>query len=129
MSYWAMLGCALAGLGIVFLVVPLALGAAPLRKRLERGQDLHHTHQKVTPRLGGLALAVAFIGVEALIAVCWPRQWAQTPGQAVVAVSSLAMFGLGFWDDLKPLGAKWKLLGQVVIALSLYFLGVGIEHF
>src|SRR5208283_445655 len=30
---------------------------------------------------------------------------------------------------LKPLGAKWKLLGQVVIALSLYFLGVGIEHF
>jgi UDP-GlcNAc:undecaprenyl-phosphate GlcNAc-1-phosphate transferase len=129
MSYWAMLGCALAGLGIVFLVVPLALGAVPLRKRLERGQDLHHTHQKATPRLGGLALAVAFIGVEALIAVRWPRQWAQTPGQAVVAVSSLAMFGLGFWDDLKPLGAKWKLLGQVVIALSLYFLGVGIEHF
>ena len=66
MSYWAMLGCALVGLGIVFLVVPLALRAAPLRKRLERGQDLHHTHQKPTPRLGGLALAIAFIGVEAI---------------------------------------------------------------
>ena len=129
MSYWAMLGCALVGLGIVFLVVPLALRAAPLRKRLQRGQDLHHTHQKPTPRLGGLALAIAFIGVEVFIAVCWPEQRTQTPGRAVVVLSSLAMFGLGFWDDLKPLGAKRKLLGQMVIALSVCFFGIGIQQF
>ena len=39
------------------------------------------------------------------------------------------MFGLGFWDDLKPLGAKRKLLGQILIATATYALGVGIEQF
>jgi len=124
-----MLSCAVAGLGIVFLVIPLALAAAPLRNRLQRGQDLHHTHQKPTPRLGGLALAIAFVGVEAFIAICWPAQRSRAPGRAVVLLSSLAMFGLGFWDDLRPLGAKRKLLAQIMIALSVCVFGIGIEHF
>ena len=129
MSYWAMLSCALVGLGIVFLVIPLALAVAPLKNRLQRGQDLHHTHQKPTPRLGGLVLAIAFIGVEAFIAIFWPEQRSSTPGRAVMVLSSLAMFGLGFWDDLKPVGARRKLLAQIMIALSVYVCGIGIEHF
>ncbi len=39
------------------------------------------------------------------------------------------MFGLGFWDDITPLGAKGKLLAQVVIALSVCVFGHGIGHF
>jgi UDP-GlcNAc:undecaprenyl-phosphate/decaprenyl-phosphate GlcNAc-1-phosphate transferase len=124
-----MLGCALVGLGIVFLVVPLALAELPLRNRLQRGPDPHHTHQRPTPRLGGLALAIAFIGVEAFIGVCYPGQRAGSPGRVVVFLSSLAMFGLGFWDDLKPLGAKRKFVAQIVIALSVYVFGIGIEQF
>jgi UDP-GlcNAc:undecaprenyl-phosphate GlcNAc-1-phosphate transferase len=124
-----MLGCALVGLGIVFLVVPLALAEVRLRNRLQRGPDPHHTHQKPMPRLGGLALAIAFIGVEVFIAVCWPGERARTPGRAVVLLSSLAMFGLGFWDDFKPLGARRKFLAQIVIALSVCVFGIGIEHF
>ena len=121
--------CALLGLGIVLLAVPLALAATPLRNRLQRGQDLHHTHNRPTPRLGGLALVIAFIGVEVFIAVCCPEQRSRMAGHMVVVLSSLAMFGLGFWDDLKPLGAKRKLVAQIVIALSVYVFGVGIEHF
>ena len=129
MSYWAMFGCPLLGLGIVLLVVPLTLAAAPLRNRLQRGRDLHHTHQKLTPRLGGLALAIAFIGIEVFIIVCCPEQRSRMPGHTVLVLSSLAMFGLGFWDDLQPLGAKRKLVAQIVIALSVYVFGIGIEHF
>jgi len=129
MTWWAMLSCGLVGLGTVLLVVPLALAEGRLRNRLQRGPDPHHTHQKPTPRLGGVALAVAFIGIEAFIAVCYPGQRARWPGDAVVLLSSLAMFGLGFWDDLKPLGAKRKLVGQILIALSVYALGIGIEKF
>jgi UDP-GlcNAc:undecaprenyl-phosphate GlcNAc-1-phosphate transferase len=39
------------------------------------------------------------------------------------------MFAVGFWDDLKPLGAKRKLLAQILIALSVYYFGVGIQSF
>ena len=123
-----MLSCALVGLGIVFLVVPLALAAPTLRNQFHRGQDLHHTHKKPIPRLGGLVLAMAFIGIEAFIAICWPERRSQAPGRAVVLLSSLAMFGLGFWDDLKPLGAKRKLLAQIMIALSVCVFGIGIEQ-
>jgi UDP-GlcNAc:undecaprenyl-phosphate GlcNAc-1-phosphate transferase len=129
MNYWAMFGCALVGLGIVLAVVPLALRIGPLRNRLLRGQDLHHTHQKPTPRLGGLALAIAFVGIEIFISVCCPERPSPVASRAVVVLSSLAMFGLGFWDDLRPLGAKRKLMAQILIALSVYFLGIGIEHF
>jgi UDP-GlcNAc:undecaprenyl-phosphate/decaprenyl-phosphate GlcNAc-1-phosphate transferase len=129
MSYWAMLSCALVGLGIAFLAIRLGLASGPLRNRLQRGQDLHHTHQRPIPRLGGLALAIAFIGIEAFIAIFWPEQRSVAPGRSVVLLSSLAMFGLGFWDDLKPLGAKRKLLMQILIALSVYFFGIGIERF
>ncbi len=129
MSYWAMFACALAGLGIVLAVVPLAVRVGPLRNHLQRGQDLHHTHQKPTPRLGGLALAIAFIGVEVFISACCPEHRSPTPDRTVVVLSSLAMFGLGFWDDLRPVGAKWKLVAQILIALSVYSLGIGIEKF
>jgi len=46
-----------------------------------------------------------------------------------VVITSLAMFMLGFWDDLKPLGAKRKLLGQVLIAAAVCAFGIGIQRF
>jgi UDP-GlcNAc:undecaprenyl-phosphate GlcNAc-1-phosphate transferase len=114
-------------MGIVFLLIPPALGAARVRKLFQRGQDLHHTHHRPVPRLGGLALAIAFIGIEVFMAVVWPEQRANTPGRLVVLLSSLAMFALGFWDDLKPVGAKRKLLGQIAIALIVCAFGIGIQ--
>jgi len=45
----------------------------------------------------------------------------------VVAGAALAMFGLGFWDDLRALGALRKLAGQVLIASAAYWLGLGIH--
>jgi UDP-GlcNAc:undecaprenyl-phosphate GlcNAc-1-phosphate transferase len=34
------------------------------------------------------------------------------------------MFLLGFWDDVKPLGARRKLLGQILIASAVYLAGM-----
>ena len=129
MSYWAIISCALAGLGIVCLVIRLTLATAWVRNLFQRGQDLHHAHQKPIPRLGGLALAAAFFGTEALLLLVWPEQRTRTPFRPVVLLSSLAMFALGCWDDIKPLGAKRKLLGQVLIALTVAAFGIGIQHF
>ena len=124
-----MISCALVGMGIMFLLIPPALRSARVRKLFQRGEDLHHTHRQPVPRLGGLALVIAFIGIEVFMAFVFPEQRTQIPGRLVVVVSSLAMFALGFWDDLKPLGAKRKLLGQIIIALIVCAFGIGIEKF
>jgi UDP-GlcNAc:undecaprenyl-phosphate GlcNAc-1-phosphate transferase len=116
-------------MGIVFLMVPLVLKAALVKKLFQRGEDLHHTHQKSIPRLGGLALAAAFIGIEVFIAAIYPERRQRIQGREVVLISSLAMFALGFWDDLKPLGAKRKLLGQILIAAGVCACGIGIQQF
>lgn len=49
--------------------------------------------------------------------------------RGLLLAAALAMFGLGLWDDLFALGARRKLLGQVLIASVTYFCGIGIVHF
>ncbi len=129
MSYWPVISCALVGMGVVLVVVPFILRAPLLARLSQRWRDLHHTHQKPVPRVGGLALAAAFIGVEILVMAMWPEQVQTTSGRLVVLLSSLAMFALGFWDDLKPLGAKRKLVGQVLIAAAVCAFGVEVQQF
>ncbi len=129
MTFWMPISCALVGMAIIFLLLPPALEAAWVRRLFERGQDLHHTHRQPVPRLGGMALAAAFVSIEFFIVVACPEQRANTPGWLVVLVSSLAMFALGLWDDLMPLGAKRKLLGQIAIALTVTAFGIGIDRF
>lgn len=129
MSYWALASCGLLGMAIVLAGVPLILRVAGAGTRFQRGMDLHHTHRQPVCRLGGLALVAAFIGVETLVVAVWPEQRQKAHERLVVLISSLAMFALGFWDDLKPLGAKRKLLGQVLIAIAVCACGIGIQHF
>ncbi|PYJ03124.1 MAG: hypothetical protein DME25_13325 [Verrucomicrobia bacterium] len=76
-----------------------------------------------------MALAAAFVVVELFIGVFYNEHREHIPGRNVVVVSSLLMFALGFWDDLRPLGAKRKLLGQVLISLLVCAFGLGIQRF
>ena len=128
MNYWPIIICGLLGMGIVFLVTPLLLKVGLRGNLLQRGQELHHTHQTPVPRLGGLALAAAFVGTEFFIAAVYPEHRTALAGRLVILTSSLAMFALGFWDDLRPLGAKRKLLGQILIAALVCAFGIGIQQ-
>src|ERR1043166_7129830 len=117
MSYFPIFECGLLGFGIVLVVIPLLLKACQRGMLVQRAVDLHHTNKAEVPRLGGVALAAAFVGVELFILTLYPDNRLRIQGRLVIVVSSLAMFVLGFWDDLRPLGAKRKLLGQVLISL------------
>jgi UDP-GlcNAc:undecaprenyl-phosphate GlcNAc-1-phosphate transferase len=123
------LASALCGMAVVMCLAPLALQVCARRKWLVRATDLHHTHQGHIPRLGGLLLVVAFLVLELVIALAWPEKRAATAGRNVVVLGSLAMFALGFWDDIRPLGARNKLIGQILIAGCVYGLGVSITQF
>ena len=129
MNYWIIIGCGLLGMGIGFLGVPLVLRAVESFNISKRSQDFHHGQQAPVPRFGGLVLAGAFVGVVLFRSIfCWIQgEW--LAGIGVITLSSLAMFILGFWDDIKPLGAKRKLIGQILIAGTAYACGVGIERF
>src|ERR1035438_2736039 len=129
MSYWIMVCAGLLGMGIVFLGVPLILRAARFVNLPSRVRDLHHGHGPPVPRLGGVVLVAAYLGIESFRAIYHRGDGGGMAGSWVVEVSSLAMFGLGFWDDLKPLGAKRKLVGQIVIAVAVCAWGIGIERF
>jgi UDP-GlcNAc:undecaprenyl-phosphate GlcNAc-1-phosphate transferase len=116
------------GLAIALLATPAVIRVASQFLGDSRTRDLHHTHKKPVPRLGGLVLALAFLGIET---ISWFLRPASLPGSGslVIILSCLAMFALGFWDDLRPVGARYKLVGQALISLGVWFSGIGVTLF
>lgn len=121
--------CGAAGFVVAFVAISLML-KAERRQPSARHAEFHHSDNSKVPisRFGGLALVAAF-----MVVLCLPWRWICNfePDYElwVIVGTSLAMFGLGFWDDVRPLGAKRKLLGQVAIASAAYFLGLEVHLF
>jgi len=124
---------ALMGLVTVLVAMPLVLAWARSGRAVTRASELHHAQAQAAlapvPRFGGLALALAFVVVEIFAALVTPARQPNLLLHPVIILSSLAMFALGFADDFKPLGARRKLLGQILIALAVCAFGLGIQQF
>lgn len=81
-------------------------------------------HKTPTPRLGGLPIYLTMMAGFALMALLKPMflgTWWP------IILTNTLIFAIGFLDDLKPLGARLKLVGQIGVACILYALGVSIE--
>lgn len=106
-----------------------ALGTWLILKRggkvgMDQPDSRRKLHAQAIPRLGGAPIFVA-VGLASLVAgsiggLGWSR-WLP------LAICNALMFSVGFVDDLKPLGAKVKLVGQIGTALILYSMGVSID--
>jgi UDP-GlcNAc:undecaprenyl-phosphate GlcNAc-1-phosphate transferase len=111
----------------------VAVFSTPWVIRLSRrgiGLDYAHESRKKQavpiPRLGGMPLMLAMsLGLLVIFALRHTNATNWFP----VLVGSVLMYGLGLWDDLKPLGARKKLLGQFATACLVYSLGLNIEKF
>lgn len=99
-----------------------------LRRGSTIGLDVPDTrrklHEKAISRLGGAPIFFA-VGAACLVAgsiggLGWSR-WLP------MALCNALIFSVGFVDDLRALGAKVKLVGQIGAALILYSLGVSID--
>ena len=78
------------------------------------------------PRIGGIPLMFSLVlGVTVILWLQPLRSFEWFP----IMVGLSLMFTLGLWDDIRPLGAKKKLLGQIAIASVVTSLGLGIEKF
>ena len=87
--------------------------------------DLHRKqHHRPVSRLGGLGIFATLTIGFVLLGIRLPNFFhAWLP----IIIANTLMFSIGFLDDLKPLGARVKLLGQVGSALVLYSFGVSID--
>jgi UDP-GlcNAc:undecaprenyl-phosphate GlcNAc-1-phosphate transferase len=94
--------------------------------RIGMDQPDEHRKRHAAPvsRLGGLGLFAALTGGFVVMLLRLPHFWDEW--WPLIIANSL-IFGVGLLDDLKPLGAKAKLLGQVAAAVLLYSLGVSID--
>lgn len=89
-----------------------------------------HMHTKALPRLGGVAICIAFL---IAIATCIPVATlinSDFPGRTLfgILLPASIVFVLGVYDDVKQLGAKSKIAVESVAAIALYCFGFGI-HF
>jgi len=118
---------------VIAFVVALAL--TPLVRRLApkiggvdlSGQSFRKAHAESIPRLGGVAIVIAFyvplIGlllVDSGMGVLFKQDLAKTLG---LMVGGLPIVALGIYDDTAGAGAIRKLMVQVLVALSLYVIG------
>jgi UDP-GlcNAc:undecaprenyl-phosphate GlcNAc-1-phosphate transferase len=111
----------------LIVVIPIAWLSIRLAWRIRLvdlpGSEPHKKHDRPTPMAGGIALLVAL-----LVCGLFLGTWAD----GVVRASFLAaipVFVFGLWDDYKCISPPLKLLGQVLSALVLIYLGVNIRIF
>jgi UDP-GlcNAc:undecaprenyl-phosphate GlcNAc-1-phosphate transferase len=129
MNYLALLACGAIGMIVSWTVVLGIVRSSPRAAGSGRQQDLHHGASDNIPRLGGLGLAAGFTASALALVFLFPGTLALDRNNLTILISSLAMFGVGLWDDLRPLGARRKLMLQITVALGVYCAGLRIEQF
>jgi UDP-GlcNAc:undecaprenyl-phosphate GlcNAc-1-phosphate transferase len=128
-NWLQILACLALGFFVCWALIGIILRRAERGLGAGREKDFHHAHQAPIPRLGGVAMVSAFAVVAIAVALCTPLPDTSAVTLGVIVFSSMAMFLLGLWDDVKSLGAKFKLVGQIAIASAVYFSNVRIELF
>jgi UDP-GlcNAc:undecaprenyl-phosphate GlcNAc-1-phosphate transferase len=117
----ALLG-ALAGWFVIVLVLQKARAKAASKGRA--GEFHHSVADQHVPRFGGLALVVAFLACVACFGLWHGWSLLRQSETLSLVIAGVAMFGVGFWDDLKALGARKKLALQILVSLLAYGLGL-----
>jgi UDP-GlcNAc:undecaprenyl-phosphate GlcNAc-1-phosphate transferase len=88
----------------------------------------HHTHTGVIPRVGGLGIVMGFALTYLLCFIHLDDQDNKSLIHYGIFVGAAASFLLGFIDDFLPLGAKVKLLAQIIIGVMAYQFGLSIDR-
>ncbi len=90
--------------------------------------DDRKVHSRQIPRIGGVAI---FATVMATLGLLWgfsrDVEWGDAGKLSVILAGATAVMLLGLWDDLRPMPARLKFLGQIAIAVGVYLAGVRVD--
>jgi UDP-GlcNAc:undecaprenyl-phosphate GlcNAc-1-phosphate transferase len=115
----------LIGFFVTFIVTPYVIALSKRGIGLDEANEGRKRHGAPVPRIGGAPIMLAVsIG---LLCIMW-IQVERAADWFPMLLGTVLIFGLGLWDDLKPLGAKKKLAGQIAIASLVYWLGMSIDR-
>ena len=120
--FFLLLGCFVSWLAI-FLMLQAGFG----RSAGARAQH-HHTHAEAVPRIGGAGIMLGFAVVYLLCFYQLDDLDNESLLHYAVFAGAAGAFLLGFIDDFRPLGAKVKLLAQIIIAMLAHECGLSIER-
>lgn len=107
------LAAAITSFVVSFLIVPVIIKYS-LKKNLLDVPGRRKIHKKVTPSMGGIAIFCGFF-ISSLIWIDLSR-WTEIKW---ILVALFVIFFIGVRDDLVPLRAIFKLIGQILAATLL----------
>ena len=94
--------------------------------------DERKVHTTVMPRIGGLAIILSAAGAILTLFTLFPEfrvdLFDGSYTTLIVISCFMALFGLGFRDDLKPLSPEVKFGVQFILAAIIYFAGFKISN-
>jgi len=115
------------GASLVFslLLVPLVRGLSYRLGRVSQPRE-DRWHSKATPTLGGIAIFLAFVA-GLLVYSIYTQKWGDIHWGLLAG--SFFIFLLGLYDDLKHITPPAKLLGQILAAALVVYLGYQTNFF
>lgn len=106
---------------ISYCLTPLVIKLAHKIGAIDVPKDNRRVHKTPIPRLGGLAIYVAFmVTYLSLNSMSGVREMG-------LVLGSIVIIAAGVVDDLKPISAKVKLAAQILAAVILYYSGIRID--
>lgn len=98
------------------LIMPAIIKIAKHVNAIDVPKDNRRVHTKPIPRLGGLGIFAGFLFGYMLFGV-------HSIQMNSILIGSFIIILTGIMDDIKPIGAKYKLIGQFCAACSIIFYG------
>ncbi|MEC0270453.1 MULTISPECIES: MraY family glycosyltransferase [Paenibacillus] len=118
-----LIGFIISGIMLVLIIplirrISIAIGAVAVPN--------HRTmHSTIMPRLGGLAIFISFISS---VSIMYPKIIPSLPAFWGLLVSAFIIEIVGVLDDVYTLSAKWKLLGQILSAVTVALSGFTVDQ-
>ena len=98
------------------LIMPAIIKIATHVNAIDVPKDNRRVHTKPIPRLGGLGIFAGFLFGYMLFGV-------HSIQMNSILIGSFIIIITGIIDDIKPIGAKYKLIGQICAACAIIFYG------
>ncbi len=123
---------------IFFLALLLSLGMTPVVRKLaiaagivDQPGEYRRIHDKAIPRLGGIAIFIAFWGGIGLLVMIDPHAASGMIKQSRHIIGlfagSIVIIAVGIWDDVRGVKPVVKLLAQAMAGLIVFYAGFQIQ--